>query len=372
MYNNKTMSSNKTITINLNNLEHNLNLIKNKIGEKEIVATLKGDAYGHGLINIFKFFKAKKINYFGLSNIEDAKTLKKIDKSTKILMYIKVDKKEIKNLIKLELLPFVADFEYLFLIEKECALQKKKIKVHLKIDVGMNRYGIKIGSALEIAKYIQNSKFLELEGVCSHLPTTENFKITQKQIEQFLFFLETLKQKNINPKFIHISNSGHIINYKLNPQFNMVRPGLILYGYYPSLKNKKTTLNFKPVLNLFSKVVFIKNVKKGEKISYSGTFQAKEDMQIGIIPIGYFDGIPQNINNNFYFLINNKKCKIRGKVCMNLTIVEIPKDLKVETGLKVEIVSEKLSIDEMSKFSKRSPYELLCNIGKYENKKYLD
>ncbi|WKC80216.1 alanine racemase [Borreliella tanukii] len=372
MYDNKAMGSNKTIIINLNNLEHNLNLIKNKIGEKEIVATLKADAYGHGLINIFKFLKSKKINYFGLSNIKDAKTLKKIDKSTKILLYIKVDKKEIKNLIKLELLPFVADFEYLFLIEKECELQKKKIKVHLKIDIGMNRYGIKTDSALEIATYIQNSKFLELEGVCSHLPTTENFKTTQKQIEQFLFFLETLKQKNINPKFVHISNSGHILNYKLNPQFNMVRPGLILYGYSPFLKNKKPILNFKPVLNLFSKVTFIQNVKKGEKISYSGIFQAQEDMKVGIIPIGYFDGIPQNINNNFYFLINNKKCKIRGKVCMNITIVEIPKDLKVKTGAKVEIVSEKLSINQMSKFSKRSPYELLCNIGKYEKRKYLD
>ncbi|AEL18346.1 alanine racemase [Borreliella bissettiae DN127] len=366
------MSSNKTIIINLNNLEHNLNLIKNKIGNKEIVATLKGDAYGHGLINIFKFLKSKKINYFGLSNIEDAKTLKKIDKNIKILIYIKVDKKEIKNLIKLELVPFVADFEYLFLIEKECALQKNKLKVHLKIDIGMNRYGIKIDSALEIATYIQNSKFLELEGVCSHLPSTEDFKTTQKQIEQFLFFLEKLKQKNINPKFVHISNSGHIIDYKLSSQFNMIRPGLILYGYCPSSKNKKLALNFKPVLSLFSKVIFIKNVKKGEKISYSGTFQAKEDIKIGIIPIGYFDGIPQNISNDFYFLINNKKCKIRGKVCMNLTIVEIPKDLKVKTGSKVEIVSEKLSIDEMSKFSKRSNYELLCNIGKYEKKKYLN
>ncbi len=152
----------------------------------------------------------------------------------------------------------------------------------------------------------------------------------------------------------------------------MVRPGLILYGYCQSLKNKKPALNFKPVLSLFSKVIFIKNVKKGEKISYSGIFQAKEDMKIGIIPIGYFDGIPQNISNDFYFLINNKKCKIRGKVCMNLTIAEIPKDLKVKTGSKVEIVSEKLSIDEMSKFSKRSHYELLCNIGKYEKRKYLD
>ncbi|WNY66266.1 alanine racemase [Borreliella andersonii] len=372
MYNNKTMGSNKAIIINLNNLEHNLNLIKNKIGEKEIVATLKGDAYGHGLINVFKFLKSKKINYFGLSNIEDAKTLKKIDKNIKILMYIKVDKKEIKNLIKLELVPLIADFEYLFLIEKECALQKNKIKVHLKIDIGMNRYGIKIDDALEIATYIQNSKFLELEGVCSHLPSTENYKTTQKQIEQFLFFLKTLKQKNIHPKFVHISNSGHIINYKLSSQFNMVRPGLILYGYCQPLKNKKPISNFKPVLNLFSKVIFIKNVKKGEKISYSGLFQAKEDMKIGIIPIGYFDGIPQNISNDYYFLINNKKCKIRGKVCMNLTIVEIPKNLKVKTGSKVEIVSEKLSIDEMSKFSKRSHYELLCNIGKYEKKKYLN
>lgn len=195
MYNNKTMGSNKTIIINLNNLEHNLNLIKNKIGEKEIVATLKGDAYGHGLINIFKFLKSKNINYFGLSNIEDAKTLKKIDKNIKILMYIKVDKKEIKNLIKFELVPFVSDFEYLFLIEKECALQKNKIKVHLKIDIGMNRYGIKIDDALEIATYIQNSKFLELEGICSHLPSIENFKTTQKQIEQFLFFLVNTKTK---------------------------------------------------------------------------------------------------------------------------------------------------------------------------------
>ncbi len=98
-------------------------------------------------------------------------------------------------MIKLELLPFVADFEYLFLIEKECALQKKKIKVHLKIDIGMNRYGIRIDSALEIATYIQNSQFLELEGICSHLPATENFETTQKQIENFYWFWKHLNKK---------------------------------------------------------------------------------------------------------------------------------------------------------------------------------
>lgn len=235
----------------------------------------------------------------------------------------------------------------------------------------MNRYGTKIENALNLAIQIQNSKLVEFEGICTHLPTTENTKITQAQIEKFIHFINELKIKNINPKFIHASNSEHIVNYTINEQFNMVRPGLILYGYYPNSNSLNNNLQLKPVLNLYSKIIFIKNVKKGEQISYSGLFTAKEDMQIGLLPIGYFDGIPQNTSNNFYCIIKDQKCFIRGKICMNISIVEIPKDLKIKIGEKVEITSERLSLDLLSQESGMSKYEILCSIGKYEKKKYL-
>ncbi|WP_197017807.1 alanine racemase [Borrelia duttonii] len=363
------MTKHKEIIINFKNLEHNLITIKSHVHKKELVATLKADAYGHGLIQTFKFFKEKNINYFGLFSIYDALKLRKIDKKSNILLYINnINKNAIKNLVNFEITPFVADSQYLSLIEEECKRQNKKIKVHLKVDVGMNRYGIKTENALNLATKIQDSKLVEFEGICTHLPTTENTKITQTQSKKFDYLINELKNKNINPKFIHISNSGHITNYKISEKFNMIRPGLILYGYHPNPNNQNNNLKLKPVLNLYSKVIFIKNIKKGDQISYSGLFKAKEDMQIGLIPVGYFDGIPQNTSKNFYCIIKDKKCFIRGKICMNISIIEIPQDLKINIGDKVEIVSERLSLDILSKESGRSTYELLCSIGKNEKK----
>ncbi|AHH08120.1 alanine racemase [Borrelia anserina] len=365
------MAKYKKIIINLKNLEDNITSIKNHIQKRELVATLKADAYGHGLIPTFKFLKEKGINYFGLFDIDDALKLKKIDKSTSILLYINTDKSTIKNLVKFNITPFIADFQYLSLIEQECNKQNKRIKVHLKVDVGMNRYGIKIENALNLAIKIQNSKLVEFEGVCTHLPTTENTKITQAQLEKFVYFINELKANKINPKFIHASNSEHIANYTINSKFNMVRPGLILYGYHTHSNSPNNNLQLKPVLSLYSKIVFLKNIKKGEQISYSGLFTATEDMQIGLIPVGYFDGIPQNTSNNFYCLIRDKKCFIRGKICMNISIIEIPKDLKINIGEKVEIISERLSLDILSKESGISKYEILCSIGKHAKRKYL-
>ena len=365
------MTKNKEITINLKNLKHNVISIKNHVQQKELIATLKADAYGHGLIQTFKFLKEIGINYFGLFWINDALKLKKIDNNARILLYINTDKNSIKNLVKFNITPFVADYNYLSLIEKECKKQNKKIKVHLKVDVGMNRYGIKIEHALALAMQIQNSKLVEFEGICTHLPTTENKKITESQIEKFNNLINELEQKNITPQYIHASNSEHIANYTINAKFNMIRPGLILYGYYANPNKTNDNLQLKPVLSLYSKIIFIKNIKKGDQISYSGIFTAKKDMTIGLVPVGYFDGIPQNTSNTFYYLIKNRKCFIRGKICMNISIIEIPNDLKINIGEKVEIISERLSLNILSKKSKMSQYEILCSIGKNNKKKYL-
>ncbi|WP_024654099.1 alanine racemase [Borrelia persica] len=366
------MTKHKEIIINLKNLEHNLITIKSYAHQKELVATIKADAYGHGLMQTFKFLKEKGVNYFGLFGIDDALKLRKIDKNANILLYINnTNKNAIKKLVEFDMIPFVADSQYLSLIEEECKRQNKKTKVHLKVDVGMNRYGIKIENAFNLATKIQNSKLVEFEGICTHLPTTENTKITQTQIKKFDYLINRLKNNNINPKFIHVSNSEHIASYKINDKFNMIRPGLILYGYHPNPNKQNNNLKLKPVLNLYSKIIFIKNIKKGDQVSYSGLFQAKEDMQIGLIPVGYFDGIPQNTSKNFYCIIRDKKCFIRGKICMNISIIEIPKNLKINIGERVEIVSERLSLDILSKESGISTYELLCSIGKHEKKKYL-
>ncbi|WKC57737.1 alanine racemase [Borrelia sp. P9F1] len=365
------MSKRKEIVINFKSLEHNLMSIKKHIQGRELTATLKADAYGHGLIKTFNFLKEKGVNYFGLFWIDEAIKIKKIDKNAETLLYINTDRNEIKNLVKFNITPFVADPYYLSLIEQECLRQDKKIKVHLKVDVGMNRYGIKIENALGLADQIHNSKSVELEGVCTHLPTTENTKITKEHTEKFTCFIDKLSQNNINPKFFHVSNSEHTENYTISKKFNMVRPGLILYGYHSNPNRPKNNLNLKPVLSLYSKIIFLKNISQGESVSYSGLFTAKENMQIGLVPVGYFDGIPQNTSNNCYCLVKDRKCPIRGKVCMNITIIEIPKDLKINIGERVEIVSENLPLDELSRESRVSKYEILCSIGKHNNKKYL-
>lgn len=292
--------------------------------EIKFLAVVKGNAYGYGLVEVSQIAK-DKIDWFGVNNLDEALTLKNlgIDKPILILGYTQNSRlpEVIKN-----------DFRQV-IYNKETALAliklKKPAKVHLKIETGTNRQGVSEKDLAEIVKILKNSAVV-IEGVSTHFATLEEEEnaFYKVQLERFKEQLELLKRFGINPPLKHTASTAAAFLYP-ETYFNMVRVGIGLYGLWPSelvkklAKKKGIKFELKPVLTWKTKVVQVKNVKKGQTIGYGRTYSAKQNMRIAILPVGYYDGYDRALSNNSQVLIHGKFAPVVGRVMMNMIIVDI-------------------------------------------------
>lgn len=359
-------------------LLHNVDLIKSVLRPNcRLCAMVKANAYGHGLRNVVEMLK-DDVDFFGVANLTEALEVKKISNQKDVLIVGRTSdfEKTIKNEISFaivskeqfdKLLEFLHNYAK---INNESLYEKTKI--HIKINCGMNRFGINKLSEFSYI-YKQSMKFnIKVEGVFTHFPCVENVAIFEKQK---LFFNRFLKEipNNQNP-IIHIGGSGVIFEpnskksvYQLPNYFvdyNMVRVGILLYGYGDKGKLK----NLKHAMKIVSKVVNILNVKKGEYVGYGTNFKAKSDMKIAVVPVGYADGLSRAYGEVGYLKVvikkDNKKIKIKcpivGKICMDLTMINI-------TNIDVQIGDEVIVLDDadmMARKLKTISYEILTNFSK--------
>lgn len=359
-------------------LLHNVDLIKSALRPNcRLCAMVKANAYGHGLRNVVEILK-DDVDFFGVANLTEALEVKKISNQKDVLIVGRTSdfEKTIKNEISFAIVSkeqFDKLLEYLHNYAKfNNESLYEKTKIHIKINCGMNRFGInKLSEFLYI--YKQSTKFnIKVEGVFTHFPCVENVAIFEKQK---LFFNRFLKEipNNQNP-IIHIGGSGVIFEpnskksvYQLPNYFvdyNMVRVGILLYGYGDKGKLK----NLKHAMKIVSKVVNILNVKKGEYVGYGTNFKAKSDMKIAVVPVGYADGLSRAYGEVGYLKVvikkDNKKTKIKcpivGKICMDLTMIDI-------TNVDVQIGDEVIVLDDadmMARKLKTISYEILTNFSK--------
>lgn len=360
--------------VDLTAAEKNFNIIKDKAKGSKVCCVVKADGYGHGAKVLSKLYESLGADYLAVSNIDEAEELRDygIELPILILGYTPVD--DAKRLIKLKLTQAVYSLDFARALSEKCRELEGTIKVHIKIDTGMSRIGFMCqsfprdeGSVDEIAE-VCGLYGLEAEGIMAHFSVAdegeEGREYTEKQLENFDYTINALKDRNIEFDIIHHANSAGTEDYE-NAHKTMVRAGIILYGLAPSGK-LAGALPLSPIMTLKTSVASVKKIYKGTTISYGRTFEAEEDMTVATVTIGYADGYFRDFSNKGYMLIKGKKCRILGRVCMDQTIVDVSDVCDVRIGDEAIVFSatESPTVDDLASFADTINYEVICAVSK--------
>lgn len=350
--------------INLENLSYNFFQIKKLLSSStKVMVTVKADAYGHGLIPVSRKLVSCGVDFLGVASIDEGIALRKAGIKLPILVMGLVLKKDLSPISSYGLTTTVCDEDLASALNNKARALGKRVNVHIKVDTGMGRIGVPPQDAGELVKNIQKMKNLRIEGLFTHFAFADmNKEFTLYQLDLFDKLINKLKNTGIHIPLIHAANSIGLIDYRKS-HFNMVRPGLVIYGLHPK-ENMK--INFKPVLGLKTKIVFVKKVPKGSGISYGHDYITKRNTTIVTLPIGYGDGYPRNLSNRSPVLIAGKRFKVSGRVCMDQIMVDVG-PLPVKVGDEAVLIGtqkkDKITTEELANLSGTIPYEIVCGLG---------
>ncbi len=370
--------------INLSNLKKNYINIRKKVGQSKVMAVVKANAYGHGVKEVVgKLNSLGKIKpeYFAVAICDEAVELRNCNVRQPILVFEPFEKNEASEVFSHNLIATVFENFHLEILlrAKERAGKKnqnnKRTKVHIKIDTGMNRLGIRYDKAFGfIEKLGKNDNFL-IDGIYTHFATSDEHdkSFAKLQLKRFKDLLGELKKHKINYGLAHAANSGAIVDMP-DSYFDMVRPGISLYGYYPSLETSESFALY-PVMSIFSRVASVKEINENETVSYGRLFTAKEKTKVVSVPIGYADGFNRNLTNKARAIINGKLYDLAGRVTMDRIMFNIKSD-KVKAGDKVILLGRNKNLEltawDWSKILNTIPYEITCNISSRVPRIYIN
>jgi alanine racemase len=358
--------------ININNLQKNYINIRKKVNGSKVMAVVKADAYGHNVkfvTDALNRLDHQKPEYYAVATVDEGVELRKLKIKQPILIFDPVDDEQAFNYLKYDLIPAVFTDNHLkiLLTEKRKAKFRNKIKVHVKVDTGMNRLGVDYNKADSFISKLSKDKNFLIDGIFTHFATSDvkDSNYARLQIKRFNTLIATLKKKNINYGLVHAANSGAIIDFP-EAYYDMVRPGISLYGYYPSHQTSES-IKLYPVLSLISKVSTVKKINAGETVSYSRRFKAKKSTKIISVPIGYADGFPRGLTNKARCLIKGKFYNQIGTVTMDRIMFDVGNDkINVDDDVILLGKSGKHFIDAWDWSDKLNtiPYEITCGISK--------
>ena len=358
--------------IDLDAIAYNMEQMKQNIRpETKVMAVIKADGYGHGAVQIAEMME--RWNYiwgFAVATLDEAVVLRTEGIQKPILVLGCVFPDQYMEMLKHEIRMNIYTEEMAESISRMAAREGKTAYMHIKLDTGMSRLGFGINEqSAETIKRISKMPNVNMEGIFTHFTKADekDKSFTKKQIQEFVWMTERLKEKNVRFTYEHCSNSAGIIDVP-EANFDIVRAGISTYGLYPSEEVDKTNVKLKPALALKSHVAFVKEIERGTPVSYGGTFVAKEKMKIATIPVGYADGYPRSLSNKGYVLIRGKKAPILGRVCMDQFMVDVTQIEGVSFGDKVTMIgkdgNEILPVEVLSEVSGRFNYEFVCDLGK--------
>lgn len=358
--------------IDLGNLAHNYRQLRRCLDPKtEMMVTVKADAYGHGLIPVSRKLIDCGVDFLGVASIDEGIKLREAGITSPILVLGMVLKGDIDPLFEYDLATAVCEMQLAKALNAKARSLKKKINIHVKVDTGMGRIGVKHEDALGLVREIAKLSNLFIEGIFTHFAFADmNKKFTLYQLRLFERLVKDLNNSGIRIPLVHAANSMGVLDYK-HSHFNMVRPGLVIYGIYPK---ENVKINLKPVLSLKTRVVFVKKVPAGVGISYGHEYTTPKSTTIVTLPIGYGDGYPRNLSNRAPVLIKGKRFKICGRICMDQIMVDVGRlNVKVEDEV-VLIGSQKkgrITAEELAQLSATIPYEIVCGLGSRIPRVYL-
>ncbi len=371
------------VEIDISALQANFQGIQKTVGPQiKIMAVVKSDAYGHGLIECAQALYSAGARTFGVAEVWEGIKLRRAGLKGDIVVLLGGSPESYEDVIRHELTPVVFDVEFLAGLSDEAARMKTEVKVHLKVDVGMGRIGVMPDEVESYVSLIKRLPGISLSGMLSHFPGADEIDSLQTTHEQLSYFknvLADLKSKESGKVVSHIANSAALI-YFPKSHLNMVRPGISLYGYYPdgSASRAKTavpTLELQPVMSFKTRIIQIKDLGPGYGISYGHTFVTRRKSRIAVLPVGYADGYLRKLSNKAQVLIGGRRAPVCGRVCMNATLVDITDLPPVHTGDEVVLLGqqgdEKITADEMAQWMETISYEVLCLFGTFNERIYL-
>ena len=362
------------VEVDLKILTENYNRIKKHIGCK-VMPILKANAYGHGLVRVAHLYEELKADYLGVAVVEEGILLREMGIKMPILVLGGVWGNQIPLFLKHNLSITASSMDKLKQIDDTSTQMKIKAKVHLKIDTGMERLGVHYYNAEKFLESAYSCKNLVVEGIYSHFANseTEDLSHTKLQLERFQDVFQFFEKQSINPPIRHISNSGAILQL---PQANldMVRPGIMLFGVYPS-KNIKKTIAVKPALTWKSLVVYFKVIKAGSGVGYSLTYKPDHNIRAVTVPVGYGDGYFRSLSNKAKVMIHGKKYPVIGNVSMDQIVVNIENDSAYNGDEVILLGSDgknSITAEDLAEWAGTIPYEILTNINTRVPRIYLE
>jgi len=361
--------------IHIDRFLENIYSLKTRIGHnRHICVTVKADAYGHGAPEIAKACQQAGVFCLGVAAVDEGIELRKNGINAPIMLFSQGQPEEIPEIIQADLIPFISDTEFACALNERAKTEKVKLPVHMKIDTGMGRMGCPAEEALALSRHITECTALKLAGTATHFASADSadkqdIDYTALQLSRFMEAINTIKDAGIDPGIVHAANSGAIT---LHPDtwLDMVRPGLLLYGY--KLVHETDVPNFpleplkvQPVMELRTTVVLIKKIKKGESVSYGRIWTAPKDTFIAVLSIGYADGLPRLVSNKWQAVISGKSYPLVGRITMDQSIIDLGPEPNVKRWDEAVIFGGNApNAAALAETIGTVPYEITCNINK--------
>lgn len=365
--------------VNLDNIAHNVREIRRITNKKaEIMGIVKADAYGHGVMEVVKTLLGNGVTRLAVSMLDEAIQLRKSGIEVPILILSYTDPRRAEEIIQNDVTQAVFSHDLANALSEAAVRLDKNVKIHIKIDTGMTRVGFMPGySAIKNVVEISKLPGIIIEGLFTHFASADEAdrSYTYMQFERFMSICNELNRIGVYIPIKHAANSAAIMEYP-ETHLDLVRPGLILYGMYPSNEVDKSKLDLRPAMTLKANVTLVKEVEAGTSISYGRIFTTQRPSKIATIPIGYADGYTRLLNNKGKVLVNGELAPVVGKICMDQCMIDIT-DLAAKVNVGDEVVlfgnqgDNRIPIEEVAEQIGTINYEVVCIIGKRIPRVYL-
>jgi len=358
--------------VNLGAIRANLGALRGLMAPGiKVLGVVKADAYGHGMVPVARALESAGVDMLGIVMVEEGVRLREAGIALPILMMGSIPEDETEALVAHDLRPTVGDVETLERLDGAARAAGKRVAVHLKVDTGMNRLGVRSEEAVALAERILGRPSLALEGLYTHFACadTPGDRATREQLKRFRAVLAELDRRGIRAETIHAANSSALATMP-ETHFDMVRPGLALYGALAC--RAPDGLDLRPALALRSRVAHLKRVRRGEGVSYGHTWRAQRDSVVGLLPIGYGDGYPWALSNKGQVRIGEgpaaRLAPVVGRVCMDATLVDLTDVPRPEVGLAATLIEadaeSPLRVSAVARLAGTIPYEILTGLAK--------
>jgi alanine racemase len=370
--------------VSLRTLRENYRIVRDYVGQGVTVcAVVKAFAYGHGAVECAKALRDEGATWLGVTSLDEAIPLREEGIETRILLMTGFWREEEEEVVRLGLTPTLWEVEHVDLMERAAArVGAGQFPVHLKVDSGMGRLGTTTEELPNVLQALRSASHLKLEGVATHLASSEvlDAPSVAEQLKNFEAARRLLREFGFNPQLVHAANTSAVISH--HEAWNtMVRPGLALYGYHLPFERagrvvsgRNLKLNVKPVLTWKTRIFSLRDMRAGQALGYGGTYVTKAPSRIGVLPVGYADGLNRGLSAGGRVIVRENYAPIVGRISMDLTLVDVTGIPDVEVGDEVVLLgtADGLTVDarEHAELANTIPYEILCGISKRVPRRY--